>query len=163
MIPEVLKLDMFWYNLKCCCGLKYWFVYHRVEMWWQIQRCLQDRKRRQRCPFQTEETTWDINIKFRLKTGSVHTGKVIGWNSLLLLILGRLKYITWFTSHLFVSGLRIGKQGPSTRPCTNLGQNDDDGLEDDCGLYDNSPECNCIDDDGGLYDDYGFLTIHRSA
>ena len=23
-----------------------------------------------------------------------------------------------------MSGLRIGKQGPSTRPCTNLGQND---------------------------------------
>ena len=29
-----------------------------------------------------------------------------------------------FISDLFVSGLRIGKQGPSTRPCTNLGQND---------------------------------------
>ena len=31
-----------------------------------------------------------------------------------------------YKAYLFVSGLRIGKQGPSTRPCTNLSENFED-------------------------------------
>ena len=51
---DIIWDGMKWYDIT-------WYVYHTVEMWLQIQRCLQDKKKRQRCPSQIQETTWDQN------------------------------------------------------------------------------------------------------